>query len=1263
MFNLKSDAEGFLVGELIKDFDKMEGDIHAIAMDIAAIRSFLAGGGLPDAFIPSIGAESYQKAESKTNTITPSRVEIGRESGKMPLPLAKQVATPSRSRRDIVIDIKVESSQFIDHAEAEEGNAGNRGTEARGVEKSGISAKLESESGSPFPHANSTAIPGHGGAVIAVKGRVVEGKADDAAKSKPERDEKGRFAANTKANGAEPDSRSLAPGNGALSGVTERLKDAIVEGFADSERVDPTIQAVQEVVTPLNRGFGIIFGDGAERKKERWYKRIWKTLKRKEIVDSKADVITHKRLRAIEEKPISEGGHGWLAFLLPVLLGIAKAIFGLPLSLAGAIAGALARFLPGFLARRLPGLGIPGRNGRGGGAGVPVPGRDGRRKTQNNPRKRSGLGRIFDWGKERFGRGAEWGGEVARKGGGILGGIGRRIGRVRGLGAIGGLLALAGVADTEMDDTLTREEKNREHGATAGRAATGIGGAAIGAAVGSLLGPVGTIVGGMIGGYAADYFAGDASADVGEKVADWVTQLNISDIPGDIKNTVSGWVNDLKQSEIGQYIKTEWDKVSSSLVQMWNNAVVGFSAAWDGLKSWVDKNVTAPIGDWLKSVNEKLKGWTGVDVGQTAKDAAKAVSNAASSAWESTKDITKKAVSAASGAASSAWEATKDAASQVMTGRKSSVNERWQKAKGDIVDAAKTAGVDAGTLANIAHFESMGFDPEAKAKTTTAHGYGQFLDGTWADMISKYGAKYGISGTEKMHKSKGKWTSDSIEFANKYRHDTKIQASMLAEFTKENVERGKALGGSDDVANVYALHNLGSSGGEKFLKALHDNPNAPVSSVLSSKVINNNPGLYSGGNITLSQAYERMSKMMHAGDSYAQEARNLQNGIDAPVTGGLSEMASNAYESIKTSAAVMFGQDEKIPPELLNTRVKASDGTTKTLSDLGVSTYGELKKKGGQAFAGGDNDAATLYATSLIQQGMGDNFDRITAQNDLYHAKNSPSSSHTKGNKTDFTVKGMSGADADRRTAEILENYGLQRGIDFNTINEYDKPSAKATGGHIDFKLNESGRAKIAKVMSEGIQPGTAPATPNPVIAGNDPLKGRPEARAFELMSRPDKEKSLNGDDYALAAKAVMWTVQNAPESEKAGIIDKYGVFLSQEEINSFAAPQPKKDVAQKASVPAASAAYYDYGQRPLDVSSKIAPPPAPVIAKSATIPPAPAMPTMPKAPDAPAEFSPISSGRSANQSPVNITLPEFLVGQDVRDRRIAHIATGGISG
>ncbi len=209
--------------------------------------------------------------------------------------------------------------------------------------------------------------------------------------------------------------------------------------------------------------------------------------------------------------------------------------------------------------------------------------------------------------------------------------------------------------------------------------------------------------------------------------------------------------------------------------------------------------------------------------------------------------------------------------------------KNWISAREDIVGAAQVAGVDPGILAKIANYESK-FDPNAapiaknasrnrvqlhdgRMALSSAHGYGQFTKDTWTRYINKYGQKYGVA-------TAGKLTNKE---AAKFRGDKKVQAGLLAEFTKENIQRGRQLGGSNDDANVYALHNLGGGDGAKFLKALKSNPNAPVSSVLSSAVISGNSSLYGDGSITISEAYQRQAQAMRSGEKFAIDARRASS--------------------------------------------------------------------------------------------------------------------------------------------------------------------------------------------------------------------------------------------------------------------------------------------------------------------------------------------------------------------------------------------------
>lgn len=92
-------------------------------------------------------------------------------------------------------------------------------------------------------------------------------------------------------------------------------------------------------------------------------------------------------------------------------------------------------------------------------------------------------------------------------------------------GALNALFAGAEVAATELDDSLTRAQKNEAHTETAGGLAGSLAlakaGAIGGAALGSLLGPIGTAIGGAIGGLGggiAGYFGGSW---VGKKLGGW----------------------------------------------------------------------------------------------------------------------------------------------------------------------------------------------------------------------------------------------------------------------------------------------------------------------------------------------------------------------------------------------------------------------------------------------------------------------------------------------------------------------------------------------------------------------------------------------------------------------------------------------------------------------------------------------------------------------------------------------------------------------
>ena len=130
-----------------------------------------------------------------------------------------------------------------------------------------------------------------------------------------------------------------------------------------------------------------------------------------------------------------------------------------------------------------------------------------------------------------------------------------------------------------------------------------------------------------------------------------------------------------------------------------------------------------------------------------------------------------------------------------------------------INDASQSSGVDFSYLVNQANTESS-FNPNAKAKTSSATGLYQFIDSTWLDMIEKYGAQYGIE-------TEGKSKSEILNM----RKDPEKASFMAAAFASENEKLLNANWGGDvGPTELYLAHFLGASGATSFLNARDENP-------------------------------------------------------------------------------------------------------------------------------------------------------------------------------------------------------------------------------------------------------------------------------------------------------------------------------------------------------------------------------------------------------------------------------------------------------
>jgi len=255
--------------------------------------------------------------------------------------------------------------------------------------------------------------------------------------------------------------------------------------------------------------------------------------------------------------------------------------------------------------------------------------------------------------------------------------------------------------------------------------------------------------------------------------------------------------------------------------------------------------------------------------------------------------------------------------------------ERFDEARERLVRAANSAGIDPETMIKIAGFESRGYNPDARPISrnpdlntvrqfdgtmamSSAHGYGQFLNGTWQEMVNRYGEKYGIEGASTMDRAQAN--------APELRNNRDLQASMLAEFTRENMDRIRGIAGPNADANVYAMHNLGSQGGERFLRALQENPDALVTAngLMSNDVVRRNQSLYMDGDRTLTvrEAYDRMGQQLAPYQRFADQVAGrtqpepgqiapgqTPSGPSAPNRTILSPTASSSATSAATRCA------------------------------------------------------------------------------------------------------------------------------------------------------------------------------------------------------------------------------------------------------------------------------------------------------------------------------------------------------------------------
>lgn len=147
-------------------------------------------------------------------------------------------------------------------------------------------------------------------------------------------------------------------------------------------------------------------------------------------------------------------------------------------------------------------------------------------------------------------------------------------------------------------------------------------------------------------------------------------------------------------------------------------------------------------------------------------------------------------------------------------------------------------------LAKVSKAES-GDNPNARNPYGSATGLFQFTEGTWKGMTKKYNLDYTLEDRKNPEKA----------------------AQVMRLFTQENENQLKPIVGRELTdGDRYLAHFLGSGGAKKFFTVYSANPNAPISTVLSSDALAANKGVAynkDGSLKTVSDVYDWANTKMN----------------------------------------------------------------------------------------------------------------------------------------------------------------------------------------------------------------------------------------------------------------------------------------------------------------------------------------------------------------------------------------------------------------
>jgi hypothetical protein len=182
-----------------------------------------------------------------------------------------------------------------------------------------------------------------------------------------------------------------------------------------------------------------------------------------------------------------------------------------------------------------------------------------------------------------------------------------------------------------------------------------------------------------------------------------------------------------------------------------------------------------------------------------------------------------------------------------------------------IQSASNATGVDFGFLMGTARRES-GYNPTAKAPTSSAAGLYQFTDQTWLSTMKRFGARHGYARYADLIEagSDGRYHAVSAEARQAVmalRLDPKAAALMAGELTQDHASYLRGRVGRDPTAGeLYVAHFLGPAGSARLIEAVRANPAANASAIFPDAAHANRSIFFREGRAaTVSEVYANLT--------------------------------------------------------------------------------------------------------------------------------------------------------------------------------------------------------------------------------------------------------------------------------------------------------------------------------------------------------------------------------------------------------------------